>query len=228
MPPIDNPILNNIIPHISIEERYNLFKIVDRLLEGNYIEKAKALEVKQSAYYQFNKKFLFCWDDIPGKGNKTLKKLLKDDFDIHWVKRAEIKRINENNTIQLYTKGNLNYIALILNDKKTKVNLKTSDGKTNQFIVKKEAGKLNVYRKNLEISDAKTLLLLNLLLNKDQKKFNEFLTPIAARAKKQISIVNDCLNSGLFELNPNIIEKLFNIYQRYEEKKIELAEKMHK
>ncbi len=72
-----NQFIECIVPFITKEERYNLFVIVDGLLEGNYIEKAKALGVKQSAYYQYEKKeSLFCWDNIPGSDNQKLKDFL--------------------------------------------------------------------------------------------------------------------------------------------------------
>ncbi len=215
MPPIDNPILSNIIPYISKEERSDLFNIVDKQLQGNYIEKAKALEVKQSAYYQYQKKCLFCWDDVPGSGNKGLKKFLKN---IDWVKKARIDKVDDDKTIKVSKsiKGSTNFILLTINDEKSKVNVKFSDSKTEELVVKKEDGKLNIYRKNLEISDSKTLLLLKLLHGKDLKKFNEFLDPITARVKYQITIVNDCLNSRLFELDFNLPGKLFDIYQKYD------------
>ena len=46
-------IINNIVLFIPEKERYELFDILDKLLEGNYQDKAKALDIKQSAYYQY-------------------------------------------------------------------------------------------------------------------------------------------------------------------------------
>jgi hypothetical protein len=141
---VDNPILRNIIPHISTEERYNLFDIVDKLLKGNYKEKSKVLEIKQSALYQYR-------------------------------------------------------------------------------------------QKKLEISDAKTLLLLKLLHDKNIKEFKLFLEPILKVAERQISNTEDCLNSGLLDLDLNIIQKLFDIYSDYdrfcnslEQKHIETEKKIKK
>lgn len=141
---IDNPIINNIIPFISKEERYNLFTILDKLMDGNYQEKAKALEIKQSAFYQYKKR-------------------------------------------------------------------------------------------ELEISDSKTMLMLNLLHDKDLKKFNEFLIPIVLRAKKQVSIIEDCLSSELLDMDFNLPMRLFDIHKRYEafqreidQKEIELIKKRTK
>jgi hypothetical protein len=224
---INNPIIINIIPLISKEERYNLFITVDGLLEGNFKEKAKALEVEQSAYYQYKKQYLFCWDDVPGSDNKSVKNFLKK---IDWVKRAKIDKINDDKTIRVSKsiKGNVNSILLTLNDDETKVNMEIVGGRTDEFVVKMEGSKLNVYRKNLEISDAKTVLLLKLLHDKDPKKFKEFLNPIVQRAEKQISIVKDGLNSGLLGMDFDLPMKLLDIYQRYEAKKQELSKVMHK
>lgn len=216
---MDNPILNNIIPYISKEERYNLFITVDELLEGNYKAKAKALEVKQSAYYQYKKKMLFCWNDIPGSGNKKLKKCLKN---IEWVKTAKIEKPDEKVIrISKNIKGNIIYIILTIHDEKT-VKIDFGNGKTEEFVVETEDGKQNVYRKNLELSDEKTILMLKLLEDKNAKKFAEFLIPIVSRAKHQFSVAEDWINS---ELDFKIIEKLFDIYQRYEAKKNELAKR---
>lgn len=206
---MEDSILKNIIPIIDKEERYNLFITVDKLLQGNYIEKAKALQVKQSAYYQYKKKFLFCWDDK----NIKLKKFLRN---VNWVKTAKIDRLDDK-TIQI--KKNLKFISLKLNDEKTKVNMTIDGIRTDEFFVRQENGKLQIYKKNLEISDDKTILLLNLLYEKDKGKFTEFLIPIVVKAKKQFSILEDCINSGL---DFKIFEKLFSIYQRYEAKKQEL------
>lgn len=134
---INNPIIINIIPLILKEERYNLFIIVDKLLEGNFILKAKALEVEQSAYYQYKKKYLFCWDDVPGSGNKRLRKFLRN---IGWIEKAKIDKIDEGKTIRVSNsiKGNIKSILLKLNDDKTKVNLEIVGGRTDEFVVKME------------------------------------------------------------------------------------------
>ena len=114
-------IINNIVPFIPEKERYELFDILDKLLEGNYQDKAKALDIKQSAYYQY-----------------------KD--------------------------------------------------------------------KKLKISDSRTMQMLQLLLNKDYLKFNNFFVPIINQVNNQISFLEDCLNSGLLEVDFNL---LFDTQQKY-------------
>lgn len=52
------PDLNEIIPDISKEERFFLFEILDKRMKGNYLEKAKAIKVGSSAYYQYKNKKL--------------------------------------------------------------------------------------------------------------------------------------------------------------------------
>lgn len=97
-----NPIVNNIFSYLSQEDRYNLFILVCEFLGGNYSNKAQALGIKQSTYYQY---------------------------------------IN----------------------------------------------------KKLEIGDDKTVYMLNLLLNKDQNKFNEFLVPIVKQKQEQLSSMLDLI-----------------------------------
>ena len=52
------PDLNEIIRDITKDERFFLFEILDKRLKGNYLEKAKAIKVGQSAYYQYKNKEL--------------------------------------------------------------------------------------------------------------------------------------------------------------------------
>ncbi len=88
--------------------------------------------------------YLFSWDEIPGNDIGRLIDFLKQKYSIDWVKTAEIEKIDDSRTIRLSYKGN--FLSLKLNDEKTKVNLKIDDGRTDEFIVMTEKGKLNIYR----------------------------------------------------------------------------------
>ena len=87
--------------------------------------------------------YLFSWDDIPGNDNEILIEFLKKRFGIDWVKTAKIEKIDKGKTIRLSFKNN--FLSLKLNDEKTKLILKIDDVRTDEFIVKQENSKLNIY-----------------------------------------------------------------------------------
>ncbi len=94
---------------------------------------------------------LFSWNETPGNDNGRLIEFLTQKFDIDWVKTAKIEKIDEVNTIRVSNEKN--YLSLILNDEKGKVDLKIDDGRTDEFIAKMENDKLNIYKDiNLEIN----------------------------------------------------------------------------
>ena len=90
---------------------------------------------------------MFSWDKIPGNDNGRLIKFLNRHFAIEWVKTAEIEKIDGGRAIKVSI-GN-NFISLRLNDEKTKVYLKTDDGRTYEFIAKTENSQLNIYKKSI-------------------------------------------------------------------------------
>jgi DNA-binding response OmpR family regulator len=88
--------------------------------------------------------FLFSWNDIPGNDNDRLRDFLKQNYGINWVRVAKIEKMEYDKTIRVSFEKNC--ISLSLNIEKTKVNLAIDDGRTTEFIVKIESGKLNVYQ----------------------------------------------------------------------------------
>ncbi len=86
--------------------------------------------------------FIFNWDEIPGNDNGRLIEFLTQAFGIDWVKTAKIEK-SDNKTIKVSSERN--HLSLELNDAQTKVNLKIDDGRTDEFIAKRENGKLNIY-----------------------------------------------------------------------------------
>jgi hypothetical protein len=89
-------------------------------------------------------RYLFSWDDIPGNDNGRLIEFLKRKFVIDWVETANIEKIDNGNAIKVSTEKNSLLLKLNLSDNKT-VNLKIDDGRTNEFIVRIESGKRNIY-----------------------------------------------------------------------------------
>ena len=86
--------------------------------------------------------FLFGWDNVPGKDNGKLLEYLEQKYGVDWVRTAKIEKI-DNNEIKLAT--DKNFLSLRLNNENTKVTLTINKVKTDEFIVKKENSKLNIY-----------------------------------------------------------------------------------
>jgi hypothetical protein len=87
--------------------------------------------------------FLFSWDNVPGKDNGKLIEYLEQKYGVDWVRTAKIEKIN-NNEIRIATEKNL--LSLKLNNENTKVTLTINKVATDEFIVKTENSKLNIYK----------------------------------------------------------------------------------
>jgi len=94
--------------------------------------------------------YLFSWDNIPGNDNGRLIDFLKQNYSIDWVETAEIVKIDDGKTLILSTEKNFLYLKLT--DEKTNVRLKIDDGRTGEFTVKMENGKLNIYKMKIHSS----------------------------------------------------------------------------
>ncbi|NJD53113.1 MAG: hypothetical protein FIB07_09635 [Candidatus Methanoperedens sp.] len=88
--------------------------------------------------------YLFSWDDIPGNDTVRLITLLRSIFHIEWIKTATIGKTDGGMTIKVST-GN-NSLLLKLNDDKTRVYLTINNVRTDEFIVKTNNNKLNIYK----------------------------------------------------------------------------------
>ena len=121
-------------------------------------------------YYRIEKERLFSWDDVPGNDSERLLKYLKDDHGIDWTKRAKICKsedgriirifvdecsgwslladINADSTIHIFNEKNS--VEIIIDEKGHGVILKISDGITHRLRVKREYGRLNIYKRAME------------------------------------------------------------------------------
>ena len=88
---------------------------------------------------------MFSWDEIPGNDDERIIEYLKDELKIEWAKTENISKIDDGKTIIVSNKEKS--ISLKLNDEKTKINLKIDDVRADEFTVKTENGKLNIYEK---------------------------------------------------------------------------------
>ncbi len=87
--------------------------------------------------------YLFSWDNVPGKDNGKLIEYLEQKYGVDWVRTAKIEKI-DNNEIRVATEKN--FLSLRLNNEKTKVTLTINNVRTDEFIVKIENSKLNIYK----------------------------------------------------------------------------------
>lgn len=87
--------------------------------------------------------YLFCWDEIPGEDSGRLIEFLGQNFNVDWVKTAKIEKTDDNKSINVSLEKN--YLSLRLNNEK--VTLTIDNGKTDEFSVKIENGKPNIYDK---------------------------------------------------------------------------------
>ena len=103
---------------------------------------SQRLEYK-SKVSSFNGGYLFSWDEIPGNDNEKLIDFLKQNYNLDWLREEKIDKIDNDKIIKVSVENN--YLSLSLNNQNTKVNLKIDDGRNDEFIVKTENGKLNIY-----------------------------------------------------------------------------------
>lgn len=91
------------------------------------------------------KKYVFSWDEIPGKGSVRLINFLTQKFSIGWAITAKIEKIDDGKTIKVSTEKNS--LSLRLNDKKTEVILEIDDSRTGNFMAETENNELKIYAK---------------------------------------------------------------------------------
>ena len=91
--------------------------------------------------------YLFCWDEVPGEDDNKLKRFFNDDFNIVWTEDVEISKSNDDMTIHISEGGTSAEITI--NEENEIATLVISDGRTLDLKVKKEGGKLNIYKEGI-------------------------------------------------------------------------------
>ena len=87
--------------------------------------------------------YLFNWDNVPGKDDGKLIQFLEQKYGTDWIRSAKIEKIG-NDEIKIFTEKNS--LSLKLNTENTRVTLLINKIKTDEFIVKTENSKLNIYK----------------------------------------------------------------------------------
>ena len=137
---------------IGINEDHTEYENIKKEIDENLISinrtsfNSSLLRLLNDLHIIYNDLFLeylFSWDNVFGNDSKRLLRSLKDKLDIVWAKNAEISKSDDGKTIRISKDGNS--AEIIIDEKKEKATLKTSDGKTCSLNVKKVDNKLNIY-----------------------------------------------------------------------------------
>ena len=94
------------------------------------------------------KKYLFCWDDVPKNESecKRLRRFLRYDLDIGWAGDAKPIESDDGMSISIEKKDE-HSVKITMDKKEKKATLEISDGRTYELKVKKENGKRYIYKK---------------------------------------------------------------------------------
>lgn len=110
---------------------------------------------------------LFNWNDIPGKDSFRVIEFLKKEHKVEWLDNANIEKTDDGKTVSV--SGGSNQAFLRMNENKGTVILSIDNGKTSEFIMEEEKGKLNVYKpqtmKDMMDNKLFRILLVALLAN---------------------------------------------------------------
>ena len=92
------------------------------------------------------KPYLFSWDNVPGIDSDKLSKYLKKYHGISRVKSEEFDKSDDGKTIRIFKDENSS-AEITVDEAEENVTLNISDGGIHNLTVKKENGKLNIYKK---------------------------------------------------------------------------------
>ena len=142
--------------------------------------------------------YLFSWDNVPGDGSKGLLRYLTNEYGINWANDAEIRKSNDDKTIEISKDENSAEITI---DEGGKATLKISDGKTHDLQAKEEDGKLNIHMEGNYAGDQIGLAVDRDGIKAIGRKFHP-----APQEKGHIKLADDYLSkeggkSRIFELN---------------------------
>lgn len=130
------------------------------------------ISVAEKRGYDFYKKYLFRWNEVPGNDSGRLIKFLKENLCIDWVEKAKIEKTNDDKTIKVY--ADENSLSLTLNDEKTEVNISVDGCPPGKLIAaKKGIGKLSIYSVSSSDFDAVICDLKSAIQEFTDKKFTE-------------------------------------------------------
>ena len=93
---------------------------------------------------KLKEKYLFSWSKVPGSNSCRLRKFLKKDHGISWVRNANIRKTEDGTTI-IVSYGE-NSVELTLSNESNKATLKIDDIRIHYLLGKKENGEQKIYK----------------------------------------------------------------------------------
>jgi len=88
--------------------------------------------------------YLFSRENVPGDDSDRLLRFLVDDLDIDWAESAEIHKSDDGKTIHIFKDENSAEIKI--DEEQEEATLEISDGRIHDLTVKREDGKLKLYK----------------------------------------------------------------------------------
>lgn len=164
---LENILINYQIEKPFIIETFN----IDSLCENKTINRKLQNEntLFFPPYEEAIRPRLFRWEEVPGKDNCLLKEFLKRDFDVEWVKNAQIKKMCDNSIIHIFSEEKS--IEITLYEKSAVLILKNMESDPYKVEFKNEMNAI-YYKDNL-------LFVWEKVLESDEKSFREYLRNFA-------------------------------------------------
>ncbi|PKP58390.1 MAG: hypothetical protein CVT88_07375 [Candidatus Altiarchaeales archaeon HGW-Altiarchaeales-1] len=140
-------------------------------------------------------KYLFDWDDVPGKDDKKLKDFLKERFYISWVKNAKIEKSKKNGEEVISVVSAVDsqkFVNLRYKKDEYKVTLKTDKNLCDELIVRKEDNLLKIYCELITIEN----ILASIKLNLEDTESDYIETCESSSKKLNLKRIMECKDSG--------------------------------
>lgn len=149
-----------------------------------------------------NNEFLFSWSNVH-INSERLRWFLEDYFEIGWAKDAKILIFDPSKTIRIFEDEKL--VEIMINEKKEKAILKISDGRTLDLKVKKENGKLNIYKNDKWIITDRRH---SYIVRKEKGKLNIYeKCEDKDRNKKIVNVLSEYKNQVIMNLKDQNLSK---------------------
>ncbi len=97
------------------------------------------------------KTLFFEWNNINEKEKIKIKNFIDNNYDIEWMKSANIAKTEDGKILRIFT--NINSIEIDLYEEMEKAILRINGSRNYELIAKKENNKLNIYKQSWEIFD---------------------------------------------------------------------------
>jgi hypothetical protein len=125
----------------SIKELCEKMKLADVYYYFTYLHTA----TRSTIIFKFKKSYLFfSWEDVPGNDDEQFIEFLIEEFGLGWAENAKILKSDDDKIISASVEGDS--AEMTIDEKEGKTTLRISDGRTYDLTVRKEKGKLNIYK----------------------------------------------------------------------------------